>query len=510
MTSESGSDGDPFKDPSVAGTQTPQPGDIPAGATLPVGRSASLTLGTDSLIVLDEDFGYSKSATNCCGLLPNKNKTTRSIPFFNILWAELSESDITIRYARTVSKETVRVAYINYTMEKTDRAFVDAWIERLLDRAYGVSQRQKRLKLLVNPFGGQGSAQKLYNREIEPILAAARCEIDVERTKYSGHAVEIARDLDTDAYDVIACCSGDGVPHEVFNGLAQKKDAARALTKLAVVNLPCGSGNAMSWNLNGTGSPSLAALAVVKGLRTPLDLISITQGDRRTLSFLSQAVGIVAESDLATEHLRWLGSVRFTYGFLVRLLGKTLYPADIAVKLELDDKTTIRDAYKAESEKPPPTHDSRAIPAHTAGLPQLKYGTVTDSLPADWQLVPHDNLGNFYAGNMAYMSPDANFFSAALPSDGCMDLVRIAGDIPRKAAVQSLLAVESGAFYSMPLVHYSKVSAYRIVPKNQAHGYISIDGERIPFEPFQAEVHRGLGTVLSRTGHLYEAEGPRL
>jgi sphingosine kinase len=409
-----------------------------------------------------------------------------------------------------VAKETVRVAYINYTMEKTDRAFVDAWIERLLRRAYGDSQRQKRIKLLVNPFGGQGSAQKLFNRDIEPILAGALCDIDVESTRYLGHAVEIAKDLDTEAYDVIACCSGDGVPHEVFNGLAKKKDAARALEQVAVVNLPCGSGNAMSWNLNGTGSPSLAALAVVKGLRTPLDLVSITQGDRRTLSFLSQAVGIVAETDLATEHLRWLGSARFTYGFLVRLLRNTIYPADIALCVEVPDKASIRDAYKAEAEKPPPTHDLRPLPPHTAGLPELKYGTINDPLPPSWTLVPHDNLGNFYAGNMGYMSPDANFFPASLPSDGCLDLVRIAGDIPRRAAIQCLAAVAEGAFFALPQVQYTKISAYRIIPKNQPHGYISIDGERIPFEPFQAEVHRGLGTVLSRTGHLYEAKGPRM
>lgn len=42
---------DPFKDPSLGGTSTPQPpADVPD--TLVVGRSASLTLGTDSLVVL--------------------------------------------------------------------------------------------------------------------------------------------------------------------------------------------------------------------------------------------------------------------------------------------------------------------------------------------------------------------------------------------------------------------------------------------------------------------------
>lgn len=392
-------------------------------------------------------------------------------------------------------------------MEKTDRAFVEAWVEKLLDRAYGASQRQKRIKVLVNPFGGTGTAQKLYVRDIEPIFAAARCEVDVERTKYRGHAVELVENLETDSFDVIACCSGDGVAHEVFNGLAKKKDAARALTQAAVVQLPCGSGNAMSLNLNGTDSPSLAALVVVKGLRTPLDLVSITQGDRRTISFLSQSVGIVAESDLGTEHLRWLGSARFTYGFLVRLIGKTLYPADIALHLEIDNKPGIREAYSHETSQAPPTHDLRAIPPPTAGLPSLKYGTVNDALPESWTLVPHDKLGNFYAGNMAYMSPDANFFPASLPSDGCLDLIRIAGDIPRLMAVKSLLAIEKGTFFDMPHVDYAKVSAYRIIPRNQVHGYISIDGERVPFAPFQAEVHRGLGTVLSRSGHLYEAKG---
>lgn len=56
---------------------------------------------------------------------------------------------------------------------------------------------------------------------------------------------------------------------------------------------------------------------------------------------------------------------------------------------------------------------------------------------------------------------------------------------------------------------YRKVLGYRIVPHKRpgvVEEYISIDGERIPFEPFQAEVHAGLGTVLAK-GHLYEAPG---
>lgn len=105
------------------------------------------------------------------------------------------------------------------------------------------------------------------------------------------------------------------------------------------------------------------------------------------------------------------------------------------------------------------------------------------------------------------MSPDANFFPASLPSDGLMDLVTINGDLSPITAAKTLLAVETGKFFDMPQVAYRKISAYRIVPRDQKDGFISIDGEKVPFEPFQAEIHRGLGRVLSKKG-VFEAEGP--
>ena len=109
---------------------------------------------------------------------------------------------------------------------------------------------------------------------------------------------------------------------------------------------------------------------------------------------------------------------------------------------------------------------------------------------------------------MGYMAAGANFFPCALPNDGYMDLVCIDGDISRLTSLKMMFGVENGTFFDMPLVTYRKVLGYRIIPKNQKDGYISIDGERIPFAPFQAEVHRGLGTVLTKSGHMYETPEP--
>ena len=47
-----------------------------------------------------------------------------------------------------------------------------------------------------------------------------------------------------------------------------------------------------------------------------IDLFSFTQHGKRHLSFFSQSLGLMADLDLDTEHLRWMGDTRFVYGFI--------------------------------------------------------------------------------------------------------------------------------------------------------------------------------------------------
>lgn len=290
-------------------------------------------------------------------------------------------------------------------------ATITWWIESLLHRSYGNSARRKRAWVVVNPHAGPGGADKIWRKQVKPIFDAARMPMTVVRTSYSGEAVKLAKDLNVDNFDIAVPCSGDGLPHEVFNGLGQRPDARRALSKIAVCHIPCGSGNAMSCNLYGTHRPTLAALAIVKGLPTPLDLISVTQGNKRTLSFLSQALGMIADLDITTEHLRWMGPHRFTYGFLVLAMQKKVYPCDIAIKAEIEHKDGVKEHYHKQITQKGPLSGSvqSQVPQLSddgegdQGLPPLKYGTATDKLPEGWELVPHEKLGSFYCGNVCLL-----------------------------------------------------------------------------------------------------------
>lgn len=46
----------------------------------------------------------------------------------------------------------------------------------------------------------------------------------------------------------------------------------------------------------------------------PVDVFSFTQNGKQTVSFMSQALGLMADLDLGTEDLRWMGDSRFMYG----------------------------------------------------------------------------------------------------------------------------------------------------------------------------------------------------
>lgn len=52
------------------------------------------------------------------------------------------------------------------------------------------------------------------------------------------------------SYDAILTLSGDGLVHEVINGLSKNKDSVRAM-HIPIVPMPTGSGNGFSVNLLG-------------------------------------------------------------------------------------------------------------------------------------------------------------------------------------------------------------------------------------------------------------------
>ncbi|KAJ8392809.1 hypothetical protein AAFF_G00070130 [Aldrovandia affinis] len=203
--------------------------------------------------------------------------------------------------------------------------------------------RPRRLLLLVNPFSGRGQAMQWCQTHILPMIREANISYNLIQTERQNHARELIREISLPEWDGIIIVSGDGLLHEVINGLMERPDWEQAI-KTPVGILPCGSGNALAGSINHYAGYDMClreplllncCFLLCRGGVRPMDLVSVTTSPassqngrpapRRLFSFLSVAWGFVSDVDIESERYRGLGSARFTLGTLVRLASLRSY-----------------------------------------------------------------------------------------------------------------------------------------------------------------------------------------
>lgn len=209
--------------------------------------------------------------------------------------------------------------------------------------------RPRRLLLLVNPYSGRGMAMQWCQTHILPMISEANISYNLIQTERQNHARELIREISLHEWDGIVIVSGDGLLHEVINGLMDRPDWEQAI-KTPVGMLPCGSGNALAGSINHYAGYDMClrepllincCFLLCRGGVRPMDLVSVTtspspssassnqngrpSSPKRLYSFLSVAWGFVSDVDIESERYRGLGSARFTLGTLVRLASLRSY-----------------------------------------------------------------------------------------------------------------------------------------------------------------------------------------
>ncbi|KAI9509619.1 ATP-NAD kinase-like domain-containing protein [Russula earlei] len=428
---------------------------------------------------------------------PSKNAPTVHVPLTHVVWVGITGSivDAHVLVTTRAGRDLVKISGSFQGDDTEANATATAWVQAVMSAAYPDLKIQRRLFVVINPHGGPGKAASLFKRKVEPILKAARCTYKVVSTEYHGHASKVASEIALDDFDAVVTVSGDGTLHELINGFSKHKHPMKAF-RMPIAPIPAGSGNATSLNLLGTKDGldvASATLNAVKGRPMAIDLLSILQSGKRTFSFLSQCVGLMADLDLGTEHLRWMGSNRFVYGYLRGVMSRKAYPFAISIKTGMSQKGAMVDALQEYNNSAPHYDVPRVEEESTTDLPPLKYVDEHDG----WTSLDGPILF-MYAGKGPLVSPELMQFPVAVPNDGMVDLV-IQGRLSRSEMLKGFDGAEKGSIYWQDKAQYFKASAYRLKPLLK-DGNLSIDGERFPFEEYYAEVHRGLATVLSMRG----------
>ena len=185
---------------------------------------------------------------------------------------------------------------------------------------------KRKILVLINPFSGRrlAAANWLIAR---PIMEKAHVELTVIETERANHAYEIVQnDIKQGDYDGIVTVSGDGLIHEVVNGLFRRNDWLQLMSSINLGFIPGGSANGLvKAVLDYSGedfSVENAAFVAAKGRSTRMDLTEIEAEYKKEkiYSFLSIFWGVLADCDINSEVLRWMGSARFTIWGIYRVL----------------------------------------------------------------------------------------------------------------------------------------------------------------------------------------------
>ncbi|CAJ1380071.1 unnamed protein product [Effrenium voratum] len=360
-----------------------------------------------------------------------------------------------------------------------ERPAVEAWVKEVCDKCHA-NKSPRRYQVFVNPASGAGHAAGIWRKAKSLLAALPYLECQEVFTQWAGDAEERAARLELQSCDGIIVVSGDGMVHEVFNGLCQRLDASAALAQIAVGHIPAGSGNALAKSiLEGAGEAYGvldAAFLIAKGRTQALDLMRVQAeamaGVGPRSSFLNFSGAIVADIDLGSEALRCLGGCRFQVWTALCLARPRALLADLWYL--------------------PP---GAPLPAQA---PQLE-----DELTAPWEKIS-GSFSLFFATNTAWACYDVHL-APGLALGGSGWRICLCRDFSRLRLTKCLLAMESGKHVAQEGVELLECQAFRVAPSG-GEGRFSLDGEEVPFKPIQFWPSTP-GRVLGAPEDLSESTG---
>nr|XP_044600282.1 sphingosine kinase 1 isoform X3 [Equus asinus] len=339
----------------------------------------------------------------------------------------------------------------------------------VMDPARGTQRQLPRpchVLVLLNPCGGKGKALELFRSHVQPLLAQEDVSFKLLLTaERRNHARELVRAEELGHWDALVVMSGDGLMHEVVNGLMERPDWETAIQK-PLCSLPAGSGNALAASVNHyagfeqvTDEDLLTncTLLLCRRLLAPMNLLSLqTASGLRLFSVLSLAWGFIADVDLESEKFRCLGEVRFTLGTFLRLAALRIYRGQLAyLPVErVVSKMPTSPALDRQNQQGP-------VDAHLVPL--------EEPVPSHWTVVPEQDfvlvlvLLHSHLGSEMFAAPMGRCEA------GTMHLFYIRAGVSRAMLLRIFLAMQNGRHmeYDCPYLVYVPVVAFRLEPKDE-------------------------------------------
>jgi ceramide kinase len=189
------------------------------------------------------------------------------------------------------------------------------------------TSRPTRVLIILNPNAGSGAAQTQYRTILQPLLSKAGISAKVVETERAGHAMEVVVEAVSGKleFDGIVAVGGDGIFHEVLNGVLEATLSNKNKTP-RLAHIPCGSTDAVACSLHGCRSVFTAAMHMALGDSTPLDALKVSIGGTvRRFACCIATYGFMGDVVQESEHHRWLGPLRYDIIGAMKILNNQSY-----------------------------------------------------------------------------------------------------------------------------------------------------------------------------------------
>lgn len=360
-----------------------------------------------------------------------------------------------------------------------------------------------RVLVIVNPFAGRGVGTRLARTVLGPLLRDAGIDAVFRYTDRPGHASDLAAEAAASPASspvaAVISIGGDGTFHEVVNGLTlscnqarslhSSPGAAKSLPLIGVV--PAGSGNAVAVSM-GVSSVLSAGLNIIHALRTrayrTITLMHYGRfADRRRSGKESSSPrlltavcgmqwGLIADADLGTESLRWLGDTRYDVGGLIRIIRNRTFYARIRLQLHRSLQ------YEVDKRLERSGGGSRGRALERGG---------------DQDVILEGRFITAVAWNCAYQSKSFAMTPYARVDEPCFDVILAReGSVGRAGLLKTMLKLSQGNDnFLQDGDGFEYYKCKRLCFERIEGDFLSIDGESVPVEPFFLTVSPDSGRV---------------
>ena len=282
--------------------------------------------------------------------------------------------------------------------------------------------------ITVNPHGGTKQGPNLL-KKVKPIFESSNSELLIIETTFSGHARELANQLNINEYDGFIGIGGDGTLHEIVNGLLTRNDQK----KIPIGIIPGGSGNSYMHDL-GMTNPIDAAKNIINGKKLYVDTVKIEVNHIIKYAMNMVGWGLVTDVGKKAENYRWLGTSRYTILSIIEVLKhNSKYAKLILPDKEINDEFTFIIA-----------------------------------------------CNSIHVGKGMRMAPKAKL------NDGLIDLILVKSGASRTRLLKVLPKLFNGTHINEPEVSYLQTKEFSLIPKNQ--DILNIDGEIIGSTPIKVKI----------------------